>query len=236
MTDKLAQQTTNQFAILTSGPEQAASITAAMKENVGEVGLFDLTAIRFPSGGGTTWEIETLTEPLAEKKLEVVILAAQDARVYYEAGMEETGSGTPPDCSSPDGVTGLGNPGGSCADCPFAQWGSANDGRGKRCSQRKQALVLTKHSNLPYLLSVPPTSLKPLRQYMLALTGQGLPYYGVVTELSLVKAVSGGGVEYAQLVCKFLRPLTPEEREVANPYRAALQGLLTQLPPPAAGE
>jgi len=236
MTDKLAQTTAAPFAILSAGPDQAAAITAAMKENVGEVGLFDLTAIKFPSGGGTTWEVETLEEALAEKKLEVVILAAQDARAYYEAGLDESGGGTPPDCSSPDGITGHGTPGGSCDACPFSQWGSGDDGRGKRCAQRKQALVLTKHSNLPYLLSVPPTSLKPLRQYMLALTGQGLPYYGVVTELSLVKAVSGGGVEYAQLVCKFLRPLTPEEREVADPYRAALQGLLTQLPPPVAGE
>lgn len=232
MTDKLAPITDQQFPLLAAGEENAKAVTLALRENVGEVGLFDLSSIKFPSGGGTTWEVETLEEPKAEKKLSVVILAAQTARAYYATSIEESGGNTPPDCSSPDGTAGHGTPGGDCAACPFAAWGSGRDGRGKACQERKQLLILTEYGALPYLLSVPPTSLKALRKYMLALTGQSLPYYGVVTELSLTKSSNAAGIEYAELVCRFLRPLSEGEAAVAKEYRAALSALLATLPPP----
>lgn len=229
MTDKLAKNTEGQFGIL-AVPEAAKEITAALRENVGDVSLFDLAEIPMPAGGGTTWEITTLTDSLAEKRLPGVILVAQDVRAYYSQSFEETGGQTPPDCSSPDGVTGFGSPGGACAQCAFAQFGSGKEGRGQACQQRKQLLLLTPFSNLPFLLSVPPTSLKNLRQYLLALAGESQAYWGCVTALTLEKAANPAGIEYAKVRFAFDRALSPEEKAVALGYRESLQGLLASAP------
>jgi hypothetical protein len=222
MSEKIVK--TETFPILSAGIEHAQQMAAAMKENVGEVSIFDLSEVNIPAGGGTTWELETLEEAVAVKKVPAVILIAQDVRAYYET--EYDGGNEPPTCSSPDGVTGYGIPGGNCADCLHAQWGSGREGRGQACQQRKQLLLLTEYGNLPYLLNVPPTSLKPLRKYMMALTGQSLAYYTAMTELSLEKAQNATGIEYARLACKFVRPLGEDERAVAEAYRDALMALL----------
>lgn len=225
--DKIEKANSN-TSIINTGETQAVALAVA--ENVGQIEVGDLTRIGIPGSGGTVFEIPTLEDTLAEKVISCIIVAAQDVRVYFEGKYEES-SGDPPECYSPDARTGIGTPGGDCLTCPLAQWGSANDGRGQRCTARKSLIIMTGYSALPYIISAPPTSLKAARQYLLALAGKGYRYTDVETLISLNKVKSGGGIDYAQLVFKLGRVLTPEEAQTAKQMQQTMLPILAAAVP-----
>ncbi len=71
---------------------------------------------------------------------------------------------------------------------------------------------------LPICITCPPTSLGNVRKYFLRLAGATLPYYGVVTKLSLVQAVSKNGIKYAQIEPTKIGSLTKEQRASVKGY------------------
>ena len=230
MTDKLAKNET--FQLLAATPEKIDE----MKELIAEVpesdGMtpFDLPELKVPSGGGTSWEVTTAAGEESVKVLRGIILVANKVRQYY-AG-EFTGEGVPPHCSSQDGVTGHGSPGGQCAECPLAQWGSAKNGA-QACAERRHMLMLTPDSILPSFLNLPPTSLKAFRKYRTLLLGQSLPISGVITEMTLTKAKNATGIEYSQVNFSSGGVLSPEERARAKEFAdgfAALMQATAQMP------
>ena len=161
----------------------------------GGVGLFDLERVKVPTGGITFWEVMVDGTPKPAEKLDVIVLAFRDGRQFWKEkyGVGESG---PPDCSSMDLVTGTGDiwEGGkqACASCPYNQWGSAvddkgNPGAGKACSESRWMLCVRPGDLLPFLLRVPPSSLKAVRSAFLSLGSQRIPYWGVTLELGLRK-------------------------------------------------
>ncbi len=80
--------------------------------------------IKIPSAGSTVFEVpgENPGEPDTVKEFSAVILYHHPLYAYYKD--KYTGGSNPPDCGSFDGVTGEGDPGGSCAKCPYNQFGS----------------------------------------------------------------------------------------------------------------
>jgi hypothetical protein len=203
--------------------QEIAALTRPIEEvehaiavNLGQMQLspFDFARITIPTGGGTQWSLQTLEGDKMEAEIQGIIVVAQDARSYFKLpfGAEER---RPPDCSSRDGVTGIGNPGGECAKCPLNQWdtkpGPTGLTRGKACREGKQLFLVRGNEILPELLQLPPTSLKACRQYLLRLTGSGYPYYGVVTAITLERTKSGGGVAYSEARFRFLRRLSNDE-------------------------
>lgn len=177
----------------------------------------DLERIKVPGAGSVNWEVFDDSF----KALDVVIVAAQDVRVFY--AKKYSGGNEPPDCLSLDckvGVVGEDAPAeitGDCATCPKAQWGSAvnDDGEataGQACKQRKMMLIYRPEDSFPFILSVPPSSLKNIQKYFgRMVSGYGRPYWGVVTRLTLEKQKSGGGIVYSSIVPEFLRELTDDE-------------------------
>jgi hypothetical protein len=184
----------------------------AIAVNLGQMQLspYDFARVTIPTGGGTQWALESLEGVQMTPEIQGVIVVTQDARSYFKLpfGAEEK---RPPDCSSRDGLTGIGDPGGECLPCPLNQWGSGPAGRGKACREGKQLFLVRGSEILPELLQLPPTSLKACRQYLLRLTGSGIPYYGAITAITLERTKSGGGVAYSEARFRFLRRLTPEE-------------------------
>jgi hypothetical protein len=136
--------------------------------------------------------------------------------VYYAS--KDAGN-APPDCSSVDGITGVARPGinagGACAQCPLARWESAQDGAGQACKQVKQLFFLRGDSMFPEVVSLPPTSVKAARQFLVKLTTQGIPYYGALVAIELEKAQNAAGKPYGRAIMKFLRRLTPDEQQRA---------------------
>lgn len=237
MADKLAKVDTFQAIVPASDAKALFNRNEVIEENMGAGGLSpnQLDRVKVPSGGGLAFEVPTLdgSGDIA-KSLEVVIVAARDIRAYYATKYK--GGNQPPDCFSIDCVHGNGNPGGMCQTCPFSQWGSAVDDEGQptngqACSQKKMMLCITKESTIPFVISAPPTSLKSLQSYFLRLAGQGLPYWGVVTKLSLEKGKSTGGIDYSVLKPEYVRTLTEEEVPYMRAYRANLLPMFNLVKP-----
>lgn len=93
---------------------------------------FDFSEIRIPKlrlASGLTKEVADqqarmgqwlLTGHEPENTVEVVIVGVSRFRIY---ALKDEGEVL---CRSDDGFTGIGNPGGNCKTCPFAQWGEKN--------------------------------------------------------------------------------------------------------------
>lgn len=166
--------------------------------------------IKIPSAGSTVFEVpgENPNEPDAVKEFSAVILYHHPLFAYYKD--KYTGGSNPPDCGSFDGVTGEGDPGGSCAKCPYNQFGSGENGS-KACKNRRRIYVLREGEIFPLLLSLPTGSLKEFSRYIKRLLSKGKKSNSVVTRFSLKKAVNSGGIAYSQAQFAVDRSLTAEE-------------------------
>jgi len=171
--------------------------------------------IKIPSAGSTVFEVpgeEDDTDTV--KEFSAVILHHHTLNAYYKT--KYTGGNNPPDCGSFDGITGEGNPGGSCKSCPLNQFGTADEGAGKACKNRRRIYVLREGEVFPLLLSLPTGSLKEFTKYIKKLLGKGKKSNMVVTRFSLKKATSSGGVVYSQAQFAIDRALTPQEQALID--------------------
>lgn len=201
---------------------------AILQENLGgeSINPFDLDRIKVPSGGGLAWSVPSLTGEEVAKTIEGVIVYWRSTRSYWNTKF--TGESTPPTCQSPDGVTGVGAPGGACALCPMAQWGSGENG-GQACKSARLLFVMQKDNILPVVVSVPPTSIAPIKKYFMRLASQDRPYHAAITSLALVTAQNKKGLKYSQIVPSIVAPLTPEEAAIVRSYSTTIRGSLNQV-------
>jgi len=162
-----------------------------------------------------------------DKIISGTIICWQPVRAYYAT--EFTGGNEPPDCSSQDGKTGDGTPGGDCKTCPFSQWGSGGNG-GQACAQRMHVVFLMDGEELPHLLNLPPSSLKAFKDYGWAMSSKKLPIIYVKTELSLVMLENKGGIKYNQLIFTKTAALSEEERENIKAMKAQFAPMLAARP------
>jgi hypothetical protein len=132
-------------------------------------------------------------EEIPAPSIDVVIVKAnkQNSKVFYLKGYQDGAENQKPDCFSNNGT----HPDASveapqskaCATCPHNQWGSKigdNGGKGKACSDSVRIAVAQPDLlNDPYLLRVPPATIKALGEYGKALAKRGVPYTAVVTKI-----------------------------------------------------
>ncbi|MHB1455110.1 MAG: hypothetical protein ACYCYM_14310 [Saccharofermentanales bacterium] len=175
--------------------------------------------IKIPSAGSTVFEVpgEDPNEPDTVKEFSAVILFHHPLYAYYLN--KYTGGNQPPDCGSFDGITGDGNPGGSCAKCPHNQFGSGENGS-KACKNRRRIYVLREGEIFPLLISIPTGSLKEFTRYIKRLLSKGRKSNSVVTRFSLKKAVNTGGIAYSQAQFTVDRVLTADECILINKLSA----------------
>lgn len=208
----------------------------ALRENLdgASLSMWDLARIRVPAGGGTTWIEPTVDGDQETKGIEGVIVHMRTVRSMWR--QEFSGEGTPPDCSSTDGVTGMGDPGGACRTCPYAAWGTSPKGTGAQaCKQARLLFVLRPADLLPVVVAAPPSSLKAVKQYLLRLAGAGAPYHAVITRLELERTKNAGGIAYAQIVPRLIAKLAPPQAATFRAYGESLALTLDEGPAPAHG-
>lgn len=219
---------TGEYAIMKTDPNEVTSI---IKENLGDnetMTIMDLTRVSVPSGGGTTWVVPDIDQPSGEletKEIVGVIIATKTTRQYWQ--QEYDGAGSPPDCSSADGLTGIGDPGGVCADCPFNEFGSdPKGGKSKACSEKRLIFIAREHDFLPTVVAAPAGSLKNVKNYLVNLASKMRYAHSVYTALTLEKDKNEGGIVYSKIVPKKLGDV--EKPEVTKAYAKAIKPFLFQ--------
>lgn len=229
-----AAQVEVDYPLLAGG---GATASGAILANTGGDGFgeFDLDKIKVPAGGTTKWVVPSLEGEREESILEGVLIHWKDARAYWAAGLEESGGGSPPDCSSIDGKHGRGNPalgiqqGQDCASCQFSQFGTAKKGRGQACKQMKVLFLLMQGQMLPHAVFVPPTSIQPVKKYLLRLASMGLMFCDVVTRLALEKTKNTGGITFSRIVPSMARRLEEVEKTGARMLAKQLKPQLDRV-------
>ncbi len=230
----------SEYRALANGADAAALIRETLAGQ--EVSEFDLTRVRIPSGGATTFEVPSrIGDDVATKRLEGVILFDTKARAYWENPY--SGGSEPPSCSSNDGehaepreteeggapnIPATEDPDTGkllCHTCRFNEYGTATregggKGKGKACRETRQVFLLTPGRMLPTVLVLPPTSIRPFSGYLLGLADEGVNWRNVVTAVTLIKK-SGDGPDYSQAVFQPGEALDPTMAEQVAAYRAA---------------
>lgn len=169
--------------------------------------------VRIPAGGSTMWELggDTPDEIEATKEIEGVIVDHYPVNAYFEN--EYTGEVAPPTCSSMDGKIGSGEPGGSCVSCPLNKYGSADDGKGKKCKNLRRVYILRSGEILPLLITLPPTSIRNFSDYVSKrIVTKGMKTCDVVTRLTLAAEKSSTGIKYSKVQFAIARKLNDEEK------------------------
>ena len=204
------------FAIMAMNPE---SIGEALRENLGNEGLTssDLEKITLPSGGSTSWVVEDFFtgEEKQMDELKGIILHQHTSKAFWSKAF--SGEGTLPDCSSSNGSTGVGNPGGPCKQCPKNRFGSK--GRGKMCRETRDLFFLREEGMLPAVIAVPPSSLADLRKFNLRLAASGVRLCDVVVGLRLKSEKNQDNLRYSKIRLQVLSQLTPEESAIVREYQ-----------------
>lgn len=230
-----AVATRPKYAILHSSPQDIQ----ALLENLGPLDPFGtMDRLKVPTGGGTTWQVPTLRGEESAKDITGVILWIRPNRSFWRNSYDETGGGTPPDCSSDDLIEGMGDPGGLCARCPFNQWGSLaqlnpkrDDSQGKACRETRLLFLVQPTKRLPLVVIVPPSSLSgkfpgTVQKYLLGLASEGLPPWAVETTLSL-HTEKMGKFPVAIIKATLARELPPEDaarfKAVADVFKPVMQ-------------
>jgi hypothetical protein len=202
------------------------------KSNLGSrsIEITHLDRLQCPTGGGLSFELATLEGSASVKHVTGFIVAWREIRLLYEGAFGEGGGKKVPKCKSLDGYWGIGDPGGDCEHCPLAQFGSdPKGGRGQACKQVRQILFLREGEIVPNLVNVPPTSLKNARQYFLRLLSARVPYWGILTNLSLERTQNAEGTSYARMLFSSGQRLNEAERALMRPYAENMANLLKPL-------
>lgn len=188
--------------------------------------------VKIPAGGGLQFEIpgDDPENPDYTKYLEGIILYSHSAGAYWQEGSEYDENSTPL-CSSVDGKVGIGEPGGSCAICPFNQFRSAPDGKGKACKNMRVLYLLRDGEFLPIQLTLPPTSIRPYSDfYNMVFAPKRRATYGSVVQIGL-KRMDNGNL-YSVATFKKLYDFSGEKlaqvKACADSFREQIKVLLQQ--------
>lgn len=162
----------------------------AFAEEMDGLGTIPYDRVKIPSGGGLSFEVpgETEDEPEVTQELVGVIIYHHPVNAYWRDKF--SGANEAPDCASSDGKTGVDRETGECKNCktcPLNQF--AEDGSGKPCKNTHRIYLLREGKPIPIILTVPPTSLKYVRDYIgKGLLLKGLRSHQALTRISLKRS------------------------------------------------
>jgi hypothetical protein len=245
MPEKDAAPTTELAKIpVYEGPEYAimrqtsAELRELFEENMDDADEFDLEGISVPGGGGLTWSIPDLNgEPVAVEELVGVIVLKGVRRAYWEKSFDETGGGSPPDCSSLDAKRGTGYIRGddrtkepmerSCEKCPMAQWGSKKpedpEDNQQACARRTLLFLIGPGDVVPQKVDLAPTSVVPFKKFMARLTKFNVKRSSAVVGLGLMNDKSRTGIKYSLVRPRLISQLPPSAAEAMKAFGKALE-------------
>lgn len=158
--------------------------------------------------------------------LRVAVLALKRSRSLFGESFDE-----PPICSSDDAIkpreiveVGADMTGPDCATCPFSQWGTAREGKGKgqACRMAYNLLCMDLDDFSVFVVRVTGASIQDFRKYMSAGKMQKRPAYSQETVISSLQKTFDVGQAYVLVfrTGEALEPQLAEQmREAAANYR-----------------
>ena len=187
-----------------------------------------VSRVHVPAGGGKAFEFpgETPDAPEYVTSFTGIVLSASFINARWDHEYGEAGADRTPRCMSRDGLSGYDTDGveHACRACPWNRMGSRDGGRGKACRNMVQLLVMAEGEPLPVALKVPTMSVANWAQYVArVLSTRGLQPWQVATRFSLMKATSGSGIEYSQIMFQCAGRVPDDE---IAPLRGALSPML----------
>jgi hypothetical protein len=207
----------------------------------------DLTKVRTPAGGGTTWEIDNQGNTVAVQEIVGVLVAIGKRGLLWP--FQEIGK-DPPVLATTDLITGyrtsdkLGDV--SAADLEKYRIGdkrynwealsngpefgpkSGKGGVGKRVKESRTIAILRDGDVWPLLISIGPGSLGNFLPFL-----KKLPcfHYEAVVGLKLAKAQSKTDVTYSEIVPRLVGTLSEEQGEfVRDTYTVPVKKMFDALP------
>lgn len=196
-------------------------LAEAVAEEMDGLGTIPFDRVKIPSGGGIAFELPGEEEDETESAQELVgvILDHNPVNAYW--ANKFAGGNEQPDCSSFDGKQGVERATGEirdCASCPYNQFRS--DNAGKACKNVHRVFMLRENNPVPVILSLPPTSLKYMRDYIgKRVLLKGFRCWQVLTRITLKKEKSKDGIVYSRAAFAFVDKLTPEQEQQAAAMR-----------------
>ena len=177
----------------------------AMNENLrgGSLTWRNLSRITVAPGGVEIFRQSGSGNPTTLTEVTGIVVWWDFQRGYWEEELDEDGNviqqgRTPPACSSKDNILGIGTPGGSCRTCDLNKYGTARNGRGKACKEKRLLYVLQPGKLLPTILQAPSASIDAVTEYFLSLVDCEQPkkYWQVVTRFNLERIDPRDGQPY----------------------------------------
>lgn len=230
------KETSTALAVVDTGKylalQDGGAIAEAMAANLGDGAAFresDLTRVAIPAGGSTTWVIPGVMGDEATPAI-TGILCYQTARGILWGG-DEPEEGTLPvlvshdlktarlvapetvDQKMLDSIAPARRADGlyDWEKLPQNEWGTGKGGAGKAAKEQRVLYILPADQPLPLVVTIQPGSLKGWREFIVAITKAGVPFYRAVVSLRLEKAKSANGQPYAQVVPKLVGTLSAEQ-------------------------
>jgi hypothetical protein len=234
------------FAALS--PDSAIAEVIEANLGGGSIRRSDLTWVKIPTGGSTRWNWSVAGNEFSEKTITGLCVVV--TKTEYNLWPQTTAtSGSLPFLRSLDGVTGhrvgsdagdldldvieaAKNPDGTYRwrDIPYCQW---VDRKPPRAKASRVVGVLREGDPSPIFLQCSPTSLKPVDDFLRALSAQFVPHYRAIVELGLEKR-KGTSADYAVLTLKHVGSVDVETGNRAKtlfttPLTAILTGSITPV-------
>lgn len=219
--------------ILPASLEGKGEFTAAELAEDMEGLSMNFQRVKIPGGGTVQFELpsDDPENPDYAKSLVGIVLYNHSACAYWAEG-DEYDENAVPLCSSIDGKQGIGTPGGVCASCALNRYGTAPNGRsGKACKNMRIIYLLRSGECMPLQLNLPPTSLKPWRDFLnQSFLLRQRATYGSIIQIGLKKMNNGN--DYSVATFRRLHDFTGEDlalvRDFANSFKEQIKRMLKQ--------
>ena len=187
----------------------SGDLAAAVEEEMDGLGAIPFDRVKIPSGGGLAFELPGEEEDETESATELigVILDHNPVNAYW--ANKFAGGNEQPDCSSFDGKQGVDRLTGEIKSC-------------ETCPQEGNPV--------PLILSLPPTSLKYMRNYIAKrVLLKGFRCWQVLTKITLKKEKSKDNITYSRAAFAFVDKLTPEQEKQAEAMRELVKNIYRNI-------
>lgn len=186
--------------------------------------------VKISAGGANVFQVtEAGDDPdnaESEKAIEGVIVMYHKTFGYWPNAYGATDDPSPV-CASTDGELGTNRQTGetkSCSTCPYNQFGSKADGRGKACKNMYRLYIMRRGDVLPIVLTVPPTGIKAFDNYRVkTVMKDRKKLEAILTRITLKSDKNPDNIKYSVPVFETVGALAPDEAKAVSAFAASFR-------------